>query len=500
MAQTTSASATPVGGDLAWLPGWRLAELIRSGELSPVELVTQVLRRIEQVEPEVHSFITVAADQAMRDARSAERAVARGDALGPLHGVPISLKDNLWTPGIRTTYGSLLFADFVPTQDSTVSERLRSAGAIIVGKSNIPEIPGGGSGLRSVNRLVPECRNPWDARRTCGASSGGAAAGLAAGLVPLAVGTDDGGSIRLPSALCGVFGLFPVPGRVPAFGSVVAGPISSIGPMTRDVRDAALLLQALAGPDERDPECVKDPPLDHLGGLDAGVEGMRLAWSADFGHIAMPEPAVVDTIRAAAMAFAGMGAHVDEPDVRLVDVWQIQPVTPAVPNAVPRLRDLPQIIEAGRDPQKRALLCPYVDVDRILAPPPVAESAESVEAGRRFAAQLDDLFSRYDLLLSPTINQVAALIPDDWGYPAYGPSPAPGLEGRATITRAYVAYTRLVNVAHCAAASIPCGFVDGMPVGLQVIGRDEATVLRASRAFEQARPWAQNRPPRFATA
>lgn len=214
--------------ELRWMSAGRLRRLIAERQISPVEVVADCLGWIEALDPTLHAFITVAGERAVEDARRAEAAVRRGDELGPLHGVPIALKDEAWTAGIPSTGGSLLFSRFLPWHDGTVSERLRRAGAIVIGKTNMPEFA---AWPRSKTRLVGESVNPWDTSRISGASSGGSAAAVAAGLVPLAVGSDGGGSTRIPSALCGVVGLFPTPGRVPSYGSFSYSPYGSLGPI-----------------------------------------------------------------------------------------------------------------------------------------------------------------------------------------------------------------------------------------------------------------------------
>src|SRR6516165_6549644 len=258
--------------DLCWLPAWRLEELIRAKEVSPVDVTRHVLDRIDRLDGTLHAFITVMPKEALAAARRAEDAIRLGDELGPLHGLPVSMKDSLWTQGMRTTDGSRIYQDFVPEEDSIAAERIRAAGGIIFGKTNLPEFA---LFRRTMNLLVPECLNPWDIRRTSGGSSGGAAVATAAGLGPIAIGTDGGGSIRIPSSWNGVFGLLPSRGRIPGFGHMGATFGSGIGPITRDVRDAAIVVEALSGPDRRWPGAIQGRIPDFVAGLDEGVRGMR---------------------------------------------------------------------------------------------------------------------------------------------------------------------------------------------------------------------------------
>ena len=237
--------------ELCWLSATDLAALIRRRKISPVEVIEGVLDRIGRLNPQINAYVTVTGDEARRAARAAERALGRRRAvLGPLHGVPFSVKDLVITKGVRTTFGTRLFADHVPTEDAPMVARLRAAGAIMVGKTNTPTLGWLGA---THNLLFGATRNPWRLDRTPGGSSGGASAGVAVGLAPIAVGTDGGGSIRIPASFTGIFGHKPSYGRIPTYPASGAWSLSHIGPMTRTVADAALVMQVCAGPDERDP-------------------------------------------------------------------------------------------------------------------------------------------------------------------------------------------------------------------------------------------------------
>lgn len=470
---------------LAFLPAWRLRELIRDGAASPVGLVRSCLDRIAALEPSIHAFITVMADQALAEAASAERAAASGERTGPLHGIPVVLKDDVWVKDVPCTAGSRVLEGFVPSEDSIVAERLRAAGAIILGKTNLPEFAGF---IRSVSLVAEDCRNPWDRSRTSGGSSGGSAASVAAGMVPIAIGTDGGGSIRLPAALCGVVGLLPSKGLVPSYGSVTYGHCFS-GPITRDVRDAATLLQVLAGSDERDPWAQRwapqtDGPIDYLAGLDDGVTGMRLAWSSDLGFVRPRDPRVVDVTHEAAEVLAGLGASLDEPqDAAIGDIagraYSIARQGAAAHDEGPVLYlQSPEWAALMRDPANQALLCPYdQESGRRVAPGAALSYAQAIAARERVAEQFQKLFSRYDVLLTPTIGETAPPITDELVWPF-------------TATY-YTAYTNAANFCGLPGISVPAGMVDGVPVGIHILGRAgaEATLLRVARALELARPW-----------
>jgi Asp-tRNA(Asn)/Glu-tRNA(Gln) amidotransferase A subunit family amidase len=478
----------------------RLREMIGAAEVSPVEVVQACLDRIEAEEPSLHSFLHVAAERALEQATEAERAVARGDRLGPLHGVPVALKDEAWTAGMPSTAGSLLFAGFIPRRDGTVAERLRAAGAILIGKTQLPEFA---TWPRSKTRLAPESVNPWDRTRISGASSGGSAAAVAAGLVPLAIGSDGGGSIRIPSALCGVVGLHPTPGRVPSYGSFSYSTAASLGPIARTVGDAALLQTVIAGPDHRDAWALTEAPPDVLGSLDAGVGGLRIAWSADYGHIPVRSE-VRDVVEAAVGVLARLGAAVEPVTDVLGHPWGDASLMAGLQAAVAAMggedfgRDVDEVpnLDAEEDWMWSvfARTVPFTATDEfaalcrryrhLLAPhstllvdsaggPDLTAAFEPYE--RKLRTAVGDLLDRYDVLCSPTMAQVAPLAPEGWATPY--PDPYMGTN-----------FTFLANTTGCVAASVPCGFVDGLPVGLHVVGRPgaEATVLQVCRAYEHA--------------
>ena len=460
--------------DLAWMPAWQVRDLVAAREVSPVAVVQASLRRIETLNPKLNAFVNVCADEALDQARAAEASVLRGDALGPLHGVPVAIKDEAWVAGVRTRAGSLLFEDFIPDADAVPVRRLREAGAVIVGMTNVPEFMGWS---RTANRLIPETVNPWDLRRSPGASSGGSGAALASGMVPIAIGSDGGGSIRIPSAANGVVGLFPTPGRVPDTNSFSYAYIGSLGPMARNVRDVATMIDVMAGPDGVD-QRFAGPASDCLGGLDRGVAGLRFAWTPDFGYIAT-DPRVAERVRAAALGLALAGAAVEEPGLVFDDVWewfgaQIQGHA-AFSGQPPPFLAAPAFKALCRQPESYERLCEYSQRRKVDAAPLTAEAFATTQARTRaLKRQFDTLFETYDAILSPTLPVTAPLLPEGLAdpYPTF-------------CCGTY--FTAVANLAELPAASFPCGFVDGLPVGLQVIGRRgrEDTVLQVCRALEQ---------------
>src|SRR4051812_32445476 len=303
--------------ELCYLSALELRERYRRRDLSPVEVAEATLARIERLNPRLNAFLTVTAERALADARVAERAYAPGGTPGPLAGIPTSVKDNQPTRGIRTTGGSLVTKDYVPDEDAIFVTRLNAAGMTLLGKTNLPEAGWKGA---SSNRLGPPAQNPWKIGRTTGGSSAGAAAAVAAGLGPLAQGGDGAGSIRIPAAFCGVFGLKP------SFG-LIASPASSAatlahpGPLTRTVRDAALMLNAMAGADPRDRYSFSSG-VDYLAACEGDIAGLHVAWSPDLGY-ATVDPEVRELTARAAARFAELGCHVEEVSPDLPDPWEI---------------------------------------------------------------------------------------------------------------------------------------------------------------------------------
>jgi len=463
--------------ELAFMSASDLAMAIRAKRLSPVEVVDALLERIQRVNPRLNAFSTVTDEPARREAREAEAAVMRGDRLGPLHGVPVSVKDLVITRGVRTTFGSWIYAQNIPAEDAPLVERLKAAGAILIGKTTTPEF--GWKGVTD-SPLCGITRNPWNPERTPGGSSGGAGAAVAAGLAPLAVGTDGGGSIRIPGSFCGVFGLKPTYGLVPVYPASATGTLSHAGPMTRTVRDAALMLQVMAGPDDRDPLSFPRQDADFVAGLAGGIRGLRVAWSPTLGY-AVVDPEVRAATEQAANRFQDLGCRVDQVD-RVFDdpdpIWAplfYAGIAARLQEALAEWRDrmdpgLVQVVEEGR---------------RIGA----VEFVKASFARAAFYEAVRSFFTQYDLLLTPTL----AVPPFAAGVeqPPHRP---------AGSRLAWVAFTYPFNLTGQPAATVPCGFTrDGLPIGLQLVGRrlEDVTVLRAAAAYETVAPWAGRRPPLF---
>ena len=467
--------------ELCYTPATELGRLIRAGELSPVELTDAVLERIDRLNPTLNAFLTVTADLAREQARASEARARRGELLGPLDGIPYSVKDLEPTAGVRTTFGSRWFEDYVPTEDGAAAGRLKATGGVLLGKTNTPHF-----GYKDMcdNLLGPPCRNPWRLDRTSGASSGGAGAAVAAGLGPLAHGSDGAGSIRIPAALCGVFGLKPSFGRVPYHPAPdYWAARSHIGPLTRTVRDAALLLQAMAGPDPRDPLTIDAPPEDYLAACDGDLAGLRVVWSADLGY-APVDPEVRAIAEAAAHRFSELGCVLEARDPGWPDPGAFHRVLYEVGIAarqVERAAERPDWIEPT--------LMTIVDNGRRVSG---IEHAQAQLARTVFYDQARRFFETCDLLLTPQMPLGA------WSVEP-GPNEGPReIAGRPTPTMFdRLPFTFPFNLTGQPAASVPCGFTsEGLPVALQIVGRwhADATVLRAAACFEAAQPWADRRP------
>jgi Asp-tRNA(Asn)/Glu-tRNA(Gln) amidotransferase A subunit family amidase len=461
-----------------------LARAIREGEQSPVDVVEAHLERIEERDGAVNAYVTVTDERAREAAAEAERAVEAGESLGPLHGVPVAIKDLEDVAGTRTTFGSLLFEDNVSAGSEPFVERLLDAGAIVLGKTNTPEF---GLGCTTDNRVAGETHTPFDTSRNAGGSSGGAGAALAAGMAPLAQGSDTGGSIRTPASFCGVYGIKPSFGRVPRVSRPDAfeaqTPFSHVGPMARTVEDAALMLDVMAGPHPEDPFSLPETGEDYLGATERGIEGLDVAYSPDLGTYPV-EPEIREVVDDAVDAFEDAGATVERVEVDL-GCEQSEVLEAFYTFARVRWQSLFDGLERdGFDPRgaDRERLRPVV-VETILESPEVTTRAYSRAQRTRTRVYdgLQEVFAEYDLLVSPTL----AVLPFPGGEE---PAEVDGVE--VDPLRGWV-LTQPYNMSGHPAASVPAGFVDGLPVGMQVAGRRYAdgTVLAASAAFERERPW-----------
>ena len=466
--------------DLCFAPATSLARLYRARKVSPLEVVQAVLGRIDALNPALGAYVTVARDQALEAARRATAALRRGAAVPPLHGIPVSIKDLTPTRGIRTTWGSKIYEHHVPAEDALIVERLRAAGAVVVGKTNTPEFGAGGN---TFNALFGVTRNPWSPALTCGGSSGGAAVALATGMGPLAEGSDLGGSLRTPAAFCGVVGFRTTPGLVPVYPRDLAWDALSVaGPMARTVADVALMLSVVAGPDDRAPLSYAVDPRAFLRAVRAPeIRGWRVAWTPDLDGLLPVDPEVARTVEGATRVFRSLGARVVADSPSFAEVEDI----------VLGTRGLSMVaLHADRLPRWREAMQPGLvwNVEQGLALGP-RDIARAEKLRTVLWHRVRRFFEAYELLVLPTV----AISP----FPVEEPYPTEIGGKRLDNYTQWFLLTYAISLTGLPAISVPCGFTAaGLPVGLQIVGRrrQETAVLRAAAAFEAAAPWAHRRP------
>ncbi|MBE9373579.1 amidase [Saccharopolyspora sp. HNM0983] len=465
----------PAQRTAADLTATELLDAYRTGDLSPVDATEATLQRIAEADPTVNAYCLHTPDAAMQQARESEKRWQRGEPEGHLDGVPTSVKDIFLTAGLPTLRGSRTSdPEQPPTEDAPTVARLREHNAVLVGKTTTPELAWKGVTDSPLHGIT---RNPWNPARTAGGSSGGAAAAVALGMAPLAIGTDGGGSVRIPAAFCGVTTIKPTFGRVPHYPASPFGSLAHAGPITTTTAETALLLDVLSEPDDRDWAALA-PPEPTTAGLDDGVAGLRIAVSTDLGH-ATVDPEIAEAVLTAARTFADLGAHVEHAD-------------PGFPDCAD---DFHVLWFSGAAKSTEHL----TDRQRALLDPGLAEICEQ---GRTYSAldyldamntrmrmgQLAGAFHRtYDLLLTPSVPIAA--------FDA-GPEVPPG-SGHTRWT-GWTPLSYPFNMTQQPAASIPCGFTtEGLPIGLQIVGarHDDARVLRAAHAYEQTHPVTRPAPP-----
>lgn len=458
-----------------------LAGEIRAKNLSPVEVVDAVLERMELLDPTLHAFCTPTQDLARESARMLESRIMAGDDIGPLAGVPLGIKDLVCTQGIPTTSGSNLYKDFVPDEDDVSVERLRKADAIVLGKTNAPEFGYSGVGH---NQIFPATRNPWNTDLTSGGSSAGSAAAVATGVGPFAIGSDGGGSIRIPSSLCGCYGMKASMGRVPLYpgcrderypGVSSWESTEHIGPISRTVADAALMLSVIAGPDDRDRHSLPQADFDWAKAHEGGIDGCRIAYSADWGYAAV-DPRVRDIVGKAVEVFEkDLGCNVVEADPGWPDPFE---AFWAIVANDSDLRGMRRMFDEIGDENISPHLVKFIRKEW------TAEEFTDAQVMRKTVVNKMWRFMRdYDLLLTPTLAVPAFEIG------IQGPEV---IDGRQVADTEWLHFTFPINFTGQPAATAPAGWTeDGLPVGLQIIGHhlDDALVLRASAAFEAAAPW-----------
>lgn len=464
--------------EICFLTATDLAERIRSKQLSCLEVMQAHLTQIERVNSKVNAIVTIVADAALEQARKADEALSQGQQIGPLHGLPVAHKDLVPTQGVRTTFGSPIYADHIPDEDGLIVERLRYAGAIMVGKTNVPEF---GAGSHTFNNVFGATLNPYDTSKTCGGSSGGAAVALACGMVPIADGSDTGGSLRNPANFCNVVGFRTAPGRVPFWPTDVAWfPISVQGPMARTVQDTALMLSAIAGPDRRAPISLGDPGEVFRQSLERNFDGVRVAWSRDLGGLPV-DPRVTNVLDARKSVFEDLSCVVtdDEPDFSDADevfkVWRAWAME----------LKFAELLETRRDQIKDTVIW-NVERGMELTGPQLGRAERKHTAVYH---RVREFMEHYEYLVMP-VNQV----------PPFDINTEYPTQIAGTDMETYIDWMKscyFITVTGLPAISVPAGFTeDGLPVGVQIVGRhhDEFGVLQLAHAFEQATGFWKSRP------
>jgi aspartyl-tRNA(Asn)/glutamyl-tRNA(Gln) amidotransferase subunit A len=459
-----------------------LAARIRARELSAIAVTEAVLRRMEVLEPHIHAFCTPTPDLARETALSIDRRLATGEDVGPLAGVPIGIKDLVATKGILTAMGSPAYRDFIPDEDDITVERLRDAGAVIIGKTNVPELGYSGVGH---SPIFPTTRNPWNLAMTPGGSSAGSGASVAAGVAPFAIGSDGGGSVRIPSAHSGLFGMKASMGRVALYpgcrderypGVSSWESLEHIGPMSRTVADAALMLSVITGPDPRDRLSIPAGDVDWLAAARlSDMRGKRIAYSADWGYAAV-DPEVRRVVGDAVRVFeTELGCIVEEAHPGWEDPYGAFWALVAQESDLTGMR---KMVEKFGDQ-----MSPHL-VGIILKDWKATDFTDANVARKSVVNRMWRFMQTYDLLLTPTL----AVPP----FPVHMQGPEI-IDGRMVGSTEWLCFTFPMNMTGQPAASVPAGFTkDGLPVGLQIIGRHlaDASVLSAAAAFEAVRPWA----------
>jgi amidase len=464
--------------DICFLPAVELARMIREREVSVLEVMQAHLDQIERTNPRVNAIVTLLPEQALDSAREMDARLARGDAPGPLCGLPVAHKDLVDTKGIRTTRGSPIFSDAVPDQDAVIVERMKNGGALKIGKTNTPEF---GAGSQTFNTVFGVTRNPHALDKTCGGSSGGAAAALASGMIPIADGSDLGGSLRNPASFCNVAGLRPSAGRVPAWPSPSAWFSMAVqGPMGRTVGDIALQMSAIAGPDPRSPISIEEPATLFSRPLERDFKGVRIAWSRDLDGLPV-DAEVTRVLEAHRIVFENLGCTVVETDPDLSDADDIFQVMRAWNFEL----GYGELLKTNREQMKDTVVWNIEEGSRLSGP----QVGEAERKRTQLFHRMREFMDNYDFLVAPVVQ----VLPFDVNQPF-----VTEINGEQMAT--YIDWMKScfrISVTGQPALSVPCGFSrDGLPVGLQIVGRyhDDFGVLQLGHAFERETGYWKQRP------
>jgi aspartyl-tRNA(Asn)/glutamyl-tRNA(Gln) amidotransferase subunit A len=454
-------------------PIHQLAPLLERKEISPVELFNEAIERIHQLQPKLNSFITITEEEGRKAATEAESEIRKGQYRGPLHGIPISIKDLFATRGVRTTAGSKVLAKWIPDFDATAVARLHQAGMVLVGKTNMHEFA---YGVTNDNPHYGPARNPWDPTRVPGGSSGGSAAAVASSQCTASLGSDTGGSIRTPAAVCGVVGLKPTYGRVSRYGAIpLAWSLDHVGPLTKSVEDAAIMLAAIAGPDPKDPSASLRPLPDYRKEMQGSISGVRLGVPRQY-FLEHVDPEIQKLVTAAIRQLASMGTtsvEVDIPDLESCSAMEAHiTLAEATSYHEPYLKRQADAYSPG--------VRTNLEAGRYLL---ATDYVKSQRARTLLQRNFNEAFNRADVIVSPTLPAFSPPVGEVWVQSG---------DLHENVIDAFLRFNIPYDLTGFPAISIPCGLSStGLPIGLQIAGRafDETTVLRVANAYEQSTEW-----------
>ncbi len=469
--------------DICFMSASEMLDKIKTQELTSEEITETLIERIEKINPIINAYCTPTLDLAREMAKKADVSVKQGEKLGPLHGIPTSIKDLMQTKGIRTTYGSKLYEDFIPEQDDIAVQRLKAAGCVILGKTNTPDF---GHVAITINKIFGETKNPWDIEKNSGGSSGGAASAVAVGIGPLALGSDGGGSIRIPSSCCGVFGLKTTYGRIPSYPriGIAFKSMDHYGPIVNYVKDAALMLNVMKGYHPADNNSFPNDNIDYVKIIEDKPKKLRIGYSLSLGFFKSLEEEVANNILKRVQMFDKFGWDVEEAKIKVRNPELSFKTLVATGFAYDLQKAYNKRIEdLGPD---------LVSIIRFGLDSSILNLGKAIENRNRVYEVFHQYFKNYDLLVTPTTPCPAFKVKQTESGTIF-----PSINKKALNLVSWMAYTYPFNMNGLPAASIPSGWTSsGLPIGLQIIGKryDEKTVLQVSKAFEEIAPWQDKRP------